>query len=211
MVIRLEGSAKASSPDTTQMSYGLGWIIQDYRGRLHLSHGGHLEGFRSRIVLVPKARLGIGLLMNADAGTRPTSMHLAATNNLLDLLLKLPKKDWQAYYLAQDKKQADETRAREAARAASRRKGTRPSRKLQAYEGTYEEPAYGRAVISLKDGTLRLRWSSGKARLEHFHFDTFTARGDTFLANYQAVFHLGADGEVATMDFLGVTFKKIRP
>jgi CubicO group peptidase (beta-lactamase class C family) len=211
MVIRLEGAAKASNPETTQMSYGLGWIIQDYRGRLHYSHGGHLEGFRSRIVLVPRARLGIGLLMNADAGTSQTSMHLAATNNLLDLLLKLPKKDWNAYYLAQDKKQADETRSRQAAREAGRRKGTRPSRKLQAYEGTYEEPAYGRAVISLKDGTLRLRWSSGKARLEHFHFDTFTAREDTLLANQQAVFHLGADGEVATMDFLGVTFKKTRP
>ncbi len=46
MVIRREGFAQVMNPQTTQISYGLGWIVQDYHGRLLLQHGGAIDGFR---------------------------------------------------------------------------------------------------------------------------------------------------------------------
>jgi len=55
MIIRLEGPEKALNPATLQKSYGLGWLVQDYRGRLMLSHTGGLEGYRARVVLLPAA------------------------------------------------------------------------------------------------------------------------------------------------------------
>ena len=209
-VIRLEGLFQASNPETTQMSYGLGWIIQDYRGRLLYTHSGGLEGFRSRIVLVPKERLGIVLLMNADVGASRASMHLAVTNSLLDLLLKLPRKDWNAHYAGLVKKLEEEARAVRAARQAKRHKGTKPSKDLEAYTGLYLAPAYGLAAVTRENGALLLRWSSFRMPLEHFHFDTFLTGGDPLVAEKPVVFTLGSDGEVAVMTFMGVSFRKIK-
>jgi CubicO group peptidase (beta-lactamase class C family) len=207
-VIRREGGMKAAHPEATQLSYGLGWMIEDYRGRLLSTHGGATQGFRARVVLVGRSKLGIALLMNADSGTSEASMHLAVTNGLVDLLLGLPRKDWNGYYAALCRNEKEALRARQAALEAGRRKGTRPARELTAYAGSYCDPGYGKAAVTLEKGTLVLRWSSFTSRLEHFHLDTFRVRGDPLVARDLVVFHLGADGEVATLDFLGVSFRK---
>src|SRR5439155_26088326 len=52
-IIRLEGNARAMNPDTIQLSYGLGWVIADHRGKLVLAHGGQIDGFRVQITLLP--------------------------------------------------------------------------------------------------------------------------------------------------------------
>jgi len=72
----------------------------------------------------------------------------------------------------------------------------------------YEEPAYGAAKVSLENGRLTLRWSSFHATLEHYHYDTFDVAGERRLPNEQAQFLIGAGGDVASMKFLGVDFRK---
>src|SRR5262249_13435876 len=47
---------------TTQVSYALGWRVYDYRGHHLIEHAGAVDGFRARIVLVPKKRLGVVIL-----------------------------------------------------------------------------------------------------------------------------------------------------
>jgi CubicO group peptidase (beta-lactamase class C family) len=213
VVVPLKGPLRELYPETMQMSYGLGWQVHDYRGHLCWSHSGATEGFRAHLVLVPKARLGIMVLVNAERGTGWGSLaflHLAAANALLDLLLGLPAKDWNAYYEAVARKAEVESQAQLAARQARRHRGTKSSRELAAYAGTYEEPAYGRATVALRDGKLVVRWSSARGRLEHFHFDTFDVHGDRLIDKEQMVFHLGLDGDVDCLDFLGVRFHKRR-
>src|SRR5207245_1040997 len=61
-IIRLEGNVRDMNPDTTQISYGMGWVIQDYRCQLLVSHAGAIDGFRAHITLIPKAKIGIVLL-----------------------------------------------------------------------------------------------------------------------------------------------------
>jgi len=56
---------------------------------------------------------------------------------------------------------------------------------------------------------LVIQWSNFKSWLDHFNCDTFTATEDA-LKNEQAVFTLGADGEVSGVNFLGVNFKKVK-
>src|SRR5262249_25513770 len=53
IVIRLEGIARKEQPCTTMMSYGMGWVVQDYRGHKLVSHGGKMEGLRSHISFAP--------------------------------------------------------------------------------------------------------------------------------------------------------------
>jgi CubicO group peptidase (beta-lactamase class C family) len=210
IVVRLDEAEKALNPDTTQKSYGLGWFIQDYHGRLVVSHTGGLEGFRSRVVLVPKAKLGIVLLTNSGAGASQAAMHVAATTNLLDLLLGLKARDWDGacheFVAAQEEKQQKEKADRE----ARRRKGTRPSRELAAYAGVYEDPGYGAVTIVADRDGLRFEWSNFKHPLEHWHYDTFVVRGNEFFVSDEVVFTLDGDGEVASLRFLNVEFKKTR-
>src|SRR5262249_61815766 len=71
--LRMDDTTRAMHPETNQMSYGMAWVIQDYRGRLLVSHAGAIDGFRAHITLVPKSRLGIVLLNNLHE----TRMNLA--------------------------------------------------------------------------------------------------------------------------------------
>jgi hypothetical protein len=135
----------------------------------------------------------------------------ALVNNLLDLLLDLPRKDWNALLMERAKKAEAEGKTREKEWEEKRHKDTSPSRELAAYTGAYEEPAYGTASVSLENGSLQLQWSNFHSRLEHFHFDTFTAKNENPIENQQVLFALGADGKVATVDFLGQQFKKVKP
>jgi Domain of unknown function (DUF3471) len=136
-----------------------------------------------------------------------TQMPEATCYNIVDMLLGLPKKDWNAYISEEAKKfEAAQTKAL-LARSDNRHANTKPSRDLAAYSGVYEDAAYGQAQVLLDGDNLVIQWSSFKSRLDHFHYDTFTAT-EGGLRTEQAVFALGADGEVSGMNFLGVNFKK---
>jgi CubicO group peptidase (beta-lactamase class C family) len=206
MVMRLEEwDSKTWLPFTTQMSYGLGWRLMDYRGRQRVWHTGGIDGFSALADLAPELGLGIVVLTNMNGSYMPT----AVANTLVDLALVGPTTDWNAY-LAEQWRQDEERRARERKeRDGKRREGTRPSQELTAYTGEYEEPAYGTAHISLEDGTLFLSWSSFHVRLDHFHFDTFTLTGADWLEGQRISFSLNAEGEVAAMSFLDRQFRKV--
>jgi hypothetical protein len=83
--------------------------------------------------------------------------------------------------------------------------GTSPSLPLEAYVGTYADPLYGTAEVTLVDGTLRL--SVGpffQGRLEHWHFDTFRARWQkSDLGSAELTFQLDGDGEVVAVRVSG--------
>jgi CubicO group peptidase (beta-lactamase class C family) len=206
IALRVEGIARAMNPETHLMSYGLGWLIQDYRGRLLVSHAGLIDGFRAHLAFLPQEKVGVVLLCNLHE----TRMNLALANSLVDLLLGLPKKDWNALLLDVVKKEEAEARARLRERLGMRKPGTRPSHDLTAYTGTYEHPAYGTARIAREADGLVLLWSTFRCPLEHFHYDTFLVHDD-IIGNALVTFTLGADGNVATMKVtepLGVEFKR---
>jgi len=205
-IIRLEGNVRDMNPDTTQISYGMGWVIQDHRGQLLVSHAGAIDGFRAHITLIPKAKIGIVLLNNLDK----TNMNLAISNSLIDLLLGLPKKDWNAYIGEQVRKQEMAARTRYQEREKQRKPESKPSLSLFAYAGTYEDPAYGSAVVTLKDGSLIWKWSSFTCRLERFADDTFIIDSDV-LGHPRVQFIMSSDGKVHTMkvmDVMEVNFKR---
>jgi CubicO group peptidase (beta-lactamase class C family) len=208
MVIRLEGPARELNPDTHQMNYGMGWVLQDYRGRFLVSHAGAIDGFRAHLTLVPDARLGIVLLNNLQN----TQMNLAVSNQLVDLLLGLPRRDWNGFIAGQVKKGEQAALAQLREREAKRHRGTHPSREAAAYTGTYEDAAYGTATVTLENGSLVWKWSVFTGELVHFQYDTFTVANDA-IGSPQLKFTLDRDGNVATMRFLDVLeadFKKVK-
>jgi CubicO group peptidase (beta-lactamase class C family) len=208
MVIRLEGNARAMNPDTNQLDYGLGWVLQDYRGQFLVSHAGAIDGFRAHVTLVPHARLGLVLLNNRHA----TQMNLALSNRLVDHLLGLAPRDWNEYLAKQVEKGDREAHARLVERLTPRRPASRPSHPGSAYAGTYEDAAYGTAEVSQVSGGLVWKWSSFTCDLEHFEDDTFVVRND-LLGFPRVTFTTGGDNQVTGMKFLDVLeveFRKVR-
>jgi CubicO group peptidase (beta-lactamase class C family) len=201
MVIRLSPAQQTVFPDTTQMSYALGWAVHDYRGLKLVSHGGAIDGFRAHLTFAPEKRLGIAVLCNLDR----TPMPLALASTLLDQQLGLPRRDWHALH----RKLHDDLTAR-AQRGPARRQGTKPSRELAAYVGDYAHPAYGAVRIGLARGKLVWRWRDEEVALEHFHHDTY-ALSSEIVHDAKVTFSLSAAGEVEGLSVtgrLGATFRR---
>lgn len=191
---------------TNQMSYGMAWVIQDYRGRRLVSHAGAIDGFRAHLTLVPDARLGIVLLNNLHH----TQMNQALSNSLVDLLLGFPRKDWNVHVARMVRKKERRDARRDHAILAGRHHGRHPSRELSAYTGEYENPAYGTVQVVLREGNLVWKWNRFRAGLEHFHYDTFMLPIEV-MSVPQVIFTLDAKGRVARMKVtghLGVEFRR---
>jgi CubicO group peptidase (beta-lactamase class C family) len=205
IVLRLEGLPRKEQPFTIQMSYGMGWVIQDYRGHRIIMHGGSIDGIRTHIALAPDDHTGIAILCNLQW----TRMNLALSYSLFDELFGLAPHDWNAHYQSCVRETIAEDHARQRKLQATRHEGTKPTREPAAYAGHYEEPAYGSAEVLVEKDTLVLKWSSFQSLLEHFHFDTFTMANDV-LHRPQLTFRLGSNGEVVGLRFLDMEFKKAK-
>jgi|GEM_PF-73260 len=214
MVVRQEGRWKIFFPEKTtkHLSYGLGWFVHDHRGQFVCSHGGTLDGFRAQTAIVPDKKIGVVVFGNLTPSTFPEAL----SKTLLDKLLDLPSEDWNAFYQEQDRKTEADRIAAFKKRESEKKPGTKPSRELPAYAGTYSEPAYGQAeVVAGKDG-LQLKWGRLTFRLEHHNFDAFTgfvvAPPDEAIRNERAYFgvqfRLNSAGNVIGVQFLDQEFTK---
>lgn len=203
-VVRMENLTRDLNPDTNLMSYGLGWTIQDYRGEQLVSHSGSLNGFRTRVELMPRRNAGFVVMTNVDRGIAL----VAIRNALLDMFTAKPARDWNAYYLMVDRKadeKEDKERLERKARAA---KNTQPSRPLEAYAGEFENNAYGTARVTPVNGGLILQWSRMTLPLEHLQYDAFTAYSEWDGVDETILFSLGEDGNVNKLTIFGQTFER---
>ena len=170
-VIRVEGAAEKINPETHFMNYGLGWFLQDYRGRKVVQHGGNIDGMSALVAMIPEENLGLVILTNMDGTPLPTALMY----KVFDAFLQAPQRDWSADILKVVKAQEGLNKAAEKKREESRVKGTNPSLALAKYAGTYSNEMYGDAKITDENGKLVFRYSAFTGDLEHWHFDTFEA------------------------------------
>jgi CubicO group peptidase (beta-lactamase class C family) len=160
------------APTKLFSAYGLGWFLNDYRGKKVVSHGGGLDGMISQTAMMPEENLGLVVLTNSE-----TSVNTIMQNKIFDVFLDVtPKRDWSAERLERSK----QTKAREAEDAkkidAARVPNTKPSLALSAYAGTYTDELYGDATVTEENGKLVMRFVQSPnfvADLEHWHYDTF--------------------------------------
>lgn len=204
-VVRLDDAARALTPETHQLSYGLGWTVQDYRGRLLVQHAGLIDGFRAHLTLLPKDGYAFAILANRE-GTR---MNLALSNSLTDLLLGLPAKDWDNHLLAVQA-ETDRAAAVRARQAELVRRNARPAgATLEALAGEYDGPGYGTVVVrNGKDG-LVWEWGAWKLPLEHYTGDSFRLRaeGHSYLDGVLVPFAI-EDGKSREFRFAGLAFRR---
>ena len=51
------------------VSYGLGWFIQDWKGKKVIQHGGNIDGFNSMVATLPEEKLGFVMLTNVTGSS----------------------------------------------------------------------------------------------------------------------------------------------
>jgi CubicO group peptidase (beta-lactamase class C family) len=214
MLMKAEGVWTLYFPPraTRFATYGLGWFVHDYRGFDCVSHGGTLTGIRAQCMMIPNKKIGVFVVCNI----RPSLFPEAVAKATIDHLLGLPAEDWVSFTKIQLDELDNATAVRMKNRDKERKKDTKPSLPLKEYTGNYDEPAYGRAAVSIEDDKLWIRWGKYTFRLDHYHFDTFTAipvkPADEVISldrsTFDVLFHLGANGEVEGIKFLEQEFKK---
>jgi CubicO group peptidase (beta-lactamase class C family) len=202
MVIPVTTQNRGYNPYTHLQAYGMGWFLQDYRGRELDQHGGNIDGMSAMVALMPEEKLGVVILTNANGSPLPTIVLYRA----LDALLGAPPRDWSAA----QKKIADSTRAAarvaEQKRIAARVPNTKPSLALEKYAGVYADSLYGDVGIKANGGKLRLIYGNAiDAPLEHWHYDSFMATGTSVTGGELMItFALGTDGKVKSVEVQGL-------
>ncbi|HKP85663.1 MAG TPA: DUF3471 domain-containing protein, partial [Blastocatellia bacterium] len=191
-VIRVEGVAEKINTETHFMNYGLGWFLQDYRGRKVVQHGGNIDGMSALVAMIPEEKLGLVILTNMDGSPLPTALMY----KIFDAFLQAPQRDWSADILKVVKAQEALNKAAEKKKEESRVKGTNPSLAPVKYAGTYTNEMYGDAKITDENGKLVFRYGAFTADLDHWHFDTFQATmREHHLGKGFVTFTLNAEGK----------------
>ena len=192
-------------PDSMQLTYGLGWFIQDYRGHQLILHPGDIDGFEALTVLIPEIHAGYEVLVNMGGN----SYRQAVGYHIADVLLHLPEEDWSAHFKAGDAEALAEEKAQVASWQSQRNPNANPSHDLAAYAAPYQNDLYGNAVISSEDGHLALDFHAVTSPLEHFQYDTFLARFDPRQGDpSRLTFSQDADGNISGFELSGAHFQR---
>ena len=165
--------------------YGLGWVIEPYRGVNVHYDGGNIEGFSGMTVLLPDEGLGVALQVNLHEANL---FMLNLLYNMIDLLLFDDQIDWHGrlsaalaqYAQGAAAADAEEEKRFEAGRTGEGKKPT------AEYIGTYFNEGYGNLKIEQTAGGIAIRYhdnpallkekQTGVFLLEHYCMDRFSTK-----------------------------------
>jgi len=192
-------SKMATKIDKTHFSaYGLGWFLNDYHGYKMVHHSGGILGMVSKVVLIPEAKLGIVILTNQQSGYAFNAIY----HDILNRYLKLPARDWVAFYAKLQQQRLTKEHARLAKLQANVAVHSTPSLPLSGYTGTYHDAWYGDVSIIEQQGKLVMKFSNTSAlqgELTHYQYNTFIVHwhDKTLTADAYVNFNLSIDGKVS--------------
>ena len=175
-VIPIDTGSRRTNPYTHLQAYGLGWFLQDYRGKLVVQHGGNVDGMTALVGMMPEEQVGMVILTNMNGSGMPMTL----MNRAFDLHLGVTPEDWSGKAFARS--EAARLRGREALKKleASRVPNTKPSLSLDKYVGVYSDSLLGDVTVRDSAGKLVLSFGPNwSGTLDHWHFDTFRTRFGT--------------------------------
>ncbi len=176
---------------------GLGWSVQDYRGRKVVSHGG---AWGAMVAMMPQEKLGVVVLSNLDLEyLAPLLMYDVFDAYLVGPETTWNRDKWESTWLSNEPpgsayRPRDEAKARlETTRTA----GTQPSLPLEEYEGVFDSELYGRLVVRHDRGRLSVTFGQFTTELSHWQDESFYVRTPTRLTfDWLLTFAASTRGEI---------------
>lgn len=174
--------------------YGLGWFIDIYRGRTQYYHGGSDEGFGSNVTFMPEENIGIAVLTNFGGSMLGTAL----AYDIYDRLFEQHCRDWGKVLKSEVDKFREMGTDSLTKIAVPMYEGTKPSHKLDAYVGIYENKGYGILTVTKQQGDLYCVYNKVESKLTHYHYDTFIFNYQNE-ANFTATFGTSNEGKISTI------------
>ena len=191
-------------------AYGLGWILQDYRGEWTAIHTGSIEGRSALIGLIPDRRAGVFIYTNLDH----SELRHALMYSVFDRFIgpSTPAHDWSAEMRVMYRRLADSTRAARQVEESKRIANTHPTLPLDRYAGTYADSAFGTATVTFVDGRLAVQSGTARGVLEHWQYDVFRVTwSDPFWEPTYLAFAIDPDGSVGEVRIVeGGSYRRVK-
>jgi CubicO group peptidase (beta-lactamase class C family) len=196
----------APLPDGSQLAvgspvgYGLGTIVEDYRGFRLVHHGGNIDGFSSQVSTVPAEDLAVAVLCNRDGTMLRDTLPLL----IYEHLLGLPPADPPLGEALLAKEVAVHSgRAQNRERTGSAGNGLAAVRPLADYAGSYRHPGYGDLVVRVAGAGLSGCYRALSGPLEHRHLEVFQLVVDLggITTPLPVQFFHDLDGQVCAAEF----------
>lgn len=160
-IIKQEGIWADFFPEEVKnVSYGLGWFIQEYGGVKVINHGGFANGMSSLMMLIPEKKLGAVILINKDESSVPYIFMYS----FLDQVLGIIGKDWGKKFINKPIKNEVELPFFDSGLLSS----------YDDYCGIYHTPLYGEVRVTKSDTGLRMQCINIQGRLHWLKENTFS-------------------------------------
>jgi CubicO group peptidase (beta-lactamase class C family) len=200
-ILPLEGVWKAFAPGAHLAAYGLGWFLQDYRGRLAVHHGGNIDGMSAHVAMMPEDKTGVVVLTNMNGSILAATLAFRVFDHFIGPPLSDPSGE-SLKFIAAAEKQAKEAAAN---MEKARVKGTKPSLALSEYAGTYRDSMYGDVKITSAGNALNMQLGAAfDGTLEHWHYDSFrSVWKNRALGKTMVTFTVGSSGKPTKLDVEG--------
>ncbi|MBX2997903.1 MAG: serine hydrolase [Caldilineaceae bacterium] len=181
-VVSEENLAETWEPQiaiTADASYGLGWIVDDYKGLLMLQHSGNTFGFTSDLAFLPDAGIGVSVLTN---GRVTNLFNEAVRTRLWEMLYdQEPLIDTQIDFALESMRSSYESIARDL--------GEVDAAEVEPFLGRYTNPALGEITLSLAED--RLLFDAGEFAATLRPYEGEDARESQYLMVDMALAGLG--------------------
>eukprot|EP01029_Cantina_marsupialis_P000917 TRINITY_DN1071_c0_g6_i2.p1 TRINITY_DN1071_c0_g6~~TRINITY_DN1071_c0_g6_i2.p1 ORF type:complete len:525 (-),score=52.26 TRINITY_DN1071_c0_g6_i2:72-1646(-) len=188
-------------------AYGLGWVLEDYKGYTIISHTGGLPGMLSRTLMVPELNLGVVVLTNSLPGG---NVYFTLPQAILDSYLDVEPMDWNAFSLERMKETftiADSVvnAVWETVEAAKN-----IAVNHQDYTGMYEDNWFGKMKVFSKDNQLwiqSLHSPKLTGRMYFYKATTFAIKWDYsgMECDAFATFNLDEEGKAVSIKMKGIS------
>lgn len=191
------------------MTYALGWFQQDYRGKKLNFHTGSLAGAVAINAQMPEENIAVYIFGNLDH----VEVRHALMFKTVDYFALGGNRDWSKELL---KLYGDIREAGEKAQSEADKKrvlNTHPSLALSDYAGTYEDPLYGKVVISIENNELSflINNNNSAGKLTHWNYDSFKAEfTKKWYGKSDLQFQLNTEGKVDGLNVEGFQYKKTK-
>ncbi|MGF6356557.1 CubicO group peptidase (beta-lactamase class C family) [Paenibacillus sp. 4624] len=176
-------------------AYGLGWIIEPYRGHSMIHHGGAIDGFASQVALLPDEEIGIVVLSNTNGSVIPYTVAFY----IMDRLLGLEPTDWTSTFLglmgqgehAEVEEHVDQQQQKDQhEESPSVQHLDRP---VSVYTGVYNHPGYGDLLVHETDDGLQTRLNDIDMPLQYVGKDCFSVSLAHFGWNLDCTFKVNEE------------------